>query len=268
VNQGLTLDQLTAWVREAAGISLQPDEGLRFGQGNYPVKRLLFSWIPDWAAVKEAVSWGADCLVGHESFFYPYNADIRKDRGPGWKHWPYNRDRHETLREAGIAYCRYHHVADHLTIHNSVAELLGLGLPVVDKPEFVKVYKIAAISIGELIDRVKDVFGLPAIRVALPAGVGPDFCVERVGLPWGGMGLSVNVAYVQALISEGCDVFVCGESDNMAMRFAVDQGIPVIESSHDVNEAPGWRRFAELIRDAHPRLTVRVLDSQCVWEAR
>ncbi|NOY75007.1 MAG: hypothetical protein GXP32_04360 [Kiritimatiellaeota bacterium] len=59
---------------------------------------------------------------------------------------------------------------------------------------------------------------------------------SRVGLPWGGLGLFVNVAYQQFLFEHGCDVFIAGESDNMGFRFAEECGIPMIETSHEVNK--------------------------------
>ena len=46
-----------------------------------------------------------------------------------------------------------------------------------------------------------------------------------VGLPWGGLGLFVNVGYQQALVARDCDVFIAGESDNLGFRFAVESGV-------------------------------------------
>jgi putative NIF3 family GTP cyclohydrolase 1 type 2 len=263
---GVTAAELVSWVSEQAKIPLQPDEGVRWGRTDNTVKRLVFAWIPDWAAIREAVACEVDFLIGHESFFYPYNADIREGSGTDWKDWSYNKDRLETLQDAGIGYCRFHHVADHLTVFPTVAKLLELGPLIVDRPEFIKVYDIQPIRLANLIERVKRVFKQPALRVAIPEQMHLDQIVGRVGLPWGGMGLSVNIAYMHELISSHCDVLVAGESDNMAMRFAVDQGIPLIETSHDVNEAPGWRAFAEWISVSFPEIAVRIVDPGCVWE--
>jgi putative NIF3 family GTP cyclohydrolase 1 type 2 len=267
VTEKVTLQKLVTWVRERAGIPLQPDEGVQIGRGDRPVSRLLFSWIPDWRAVRKAIAWKADFLIGHESFYFPYNTNVRNDRDSGWADWPYNRDRQNSLEQAGIGYARFHHIADYLSIFDSVADLLQLGSPVVDKSGFVKVFQIQPVKLGDLVERVKRVFGLRTVRACIPAGMTLENSIERVGLPWGGMGLNVNITYMQALIQEGCDVVIAGESDNIAMRFAVDQGIPLIESSHDVNEAPGWRAFADLIQAAHPQLTVRTVDPYCIWKA-
>ena len=58
--------------------------------------------------------------------------------------------------------------------------------------------------------------------------------VSRIGLPWGGLGLFVNVGYQQALVEQGCDLFIAGESDNYGFRFAQECGIPMIETSHEI----------------------------------
>ena len=89
-----------------------------------------------------------------------------------------------------------------------------------------------------------------------------------MGLPWGGMGLFVNVAYQQELIELGCDVFIAGETDNYGFRFAEECDIPMIETSHELSENPGLRHFTDMLAAAFSGLDVRFFETPCVWEVR
>lgn len=89
--------------------------------------------------------------------------------------------------------------------------------------------------------------------------------VKRVGLPWGGLGLFVNVGYQQQLIELGCDVFIAGEADNYGFRFAVESGVAMIETSHEVSENPGLATFTELLAQAFPKVTFRFHENDCIW---
>jgi len=74
--------------------------------------------------------------------------------------------------------------------------------------------------------------------------------VSRIGFPYGGGGLQLNMVHLQRLIDLGCDGVIAGESDSYAMQFAMDSGIALIETSHEESENPGLRRLTEqLVRD-------------------
>jgi len=140
--------------------------------------------------------------------------------------------------------------------------MLKLGSPVFAEG-LVKVYEITPRPMGDLVEHVKECLGVPHVRVSLAQ---VDQVVHRVGLPWGGLGLFVNVSYQQKLIAQGCDVFISGESDNYGFRFAQELGIPTIETSHEVSEDPGLRRFTELLSSAFPEVTFEFLETPCVWQ--
>ena len=89
------------------------------------------------------------------------------------------------------------------------------------------------------------------VRVSCPTG-DIDRLVHRVGLPWGGLGLFVNVSYQNWAIERNCDVLIAGESDSYGFRFSAECGIPMIETSHETSEIPGLRRFTELLAEHHP----------------
>ena len=94
---------------------------------------------------------------------------------------------------------------DQISIFDTFAELLGLGAAVY-ADGLVKVYEIPPCPLAELIERVKHSVGMSHLRVAAAGADGRT--VHRVGLPWGGLGLFVNVGYQQQLIEQGCDVFI------------------------------------------------------------
>ena len=89
--------------------------------------------------------------------------------------------------------------------------------------------------------------------------------MRRVGLPWGGLGLFVNVGYRQRLIEVGCDVFIAGESDSYGFRFRVELGIPMIETSHEDSENPGLRHFTDLLAAAFPQVAFPFYENANIW---
>jgi putative NIF3 family GTP cyclohydrolase 1 type 2 len=90
--------------------------------------------------------------------------------------------------------------------------------------------------------------------------------VHRVGLPWGGLGLFVNVGYQQRLIEQGCDLFIAGEADNYGFRFAAECGIPMIETSHELSENDGLRQFVNTLYGRFPDVQFQFFENECVWE--
>ena len=125
--------------------------------------------------------------------------------------------------------------------------------PALSDPNTVKVYDIAPTTCQDLIDRVKAATGMEHLRVTN----GPrDRMITRAGLPWGGLGLFVNVSYVQSLIAHDCQLLIAGESDNYGFRFAVDAGLDMIETSHGVSENPGLRHFGRVLQSKFPEVSV------------
>ena len=62
------------------------------------------------------------------------------------------------------------------------------------------------------------------------------------------------------------DVFIAGESDSYGFRFSQECGIPMIETSHEVSENPGLRRFTDMLAKAFPELGCHFFENPCVWE--
>jgi putative NIF3 family GTP cyclohydrolase 1 type 2 len=245
------------------GHSLNGDEGVHHGPADREISGVTVCWMASPAAIDAAGRQGHQLLIGHESLYYPYNVVISEDPPPGWQDWQTNRQRREGLEKWGLTFLRVHGSADEISIFDDFAERLGLGDPAYAEG-FVKVFEIEPCTLGQLVERVKAATGMPRLR-ASPAG-SYDRVVHRVGLPWGGLGLFVNVGYQQELIEQGCDVFIAGESDNYGFRFAEECGIPMIETSHEISENPGLARFTGLLAAAFPDVEFRFFENPVVWE--
>ena len=53
--------------------------------------------------------------------------------------------------------------------------------------------------------------------------------VRRIGIPWGGLALFVNVEFMQRILRHKPDVLIGGETDSYGLFFAIDSGVPLIE---------------------------------------
>jgi putative NIF3 family GTP cyclohydrolase 1 type 2 len=251
------------FVTEAIKHPLHSDEGVQHGSAESPVRHALVTWMATKEALSEAAKAGADLVIGHESLYYPYNAVNRTDLPEGWQDWPVNRARRMLLDEHGITFARLHGSLDDLCIFDVFAEKLGLGEPEAAE-RLAKVYRIAPCTLRALIERVKDRIGMRPLRVSAPRGLEQQ--VSRVGLPWGGLGLFVNVGYQQKLLEMGCDVLIAGESDSYGFRFSAECGVPMIETSHEDSENPGLRRFCELLRGRFSDLQVTFCEVPRPWQ--
>jgi putative NIF3 family GTP cyclohydrolase 1 type 2 len=257
-----TLPDIIRHIEKLSGHRLNKDEGVQHGDANVHVSSVTVSWMASPDAIESAGQSGHQVLICHESLYYPYDVVNAPQSPPDWKSWRVNRKRKECLEKYALTCLRIHGTADEICILDIFAELLGLGKPVIAEG-LVKIYEIPECSLDELVRNVKRRMGMSAVRIA--DGRQIKRMVKRVGLPWGGLGLFVNVAYQQRLVELECDVFIGGESDNYGFRFAVESGIPMIETSHELSENPGLRRFTEMLAQAFPDVTFRFYENKCIW---
>lgn len=259
-----TVNELIAYIERLSGHPLNRDEGIQHG-ADRPITGATVCWMASPDAIRAAGEHRDELLIGHESLYYPYDVIHSANPPAGWEGWPVNRQRRELLAEYDLTFLRAHGSLDEICIFDDFVARLGLAAPVY-ADGLVKVFEIAPCPLSELVARVKARMGMPALRVSAPAGL--DQIVRRVGLPWGGLGLFVNVGYQQRLIEQGCDVFIAGESDNYGFRFAAELGIPMIETSHELSENDGLRRFTEMLARAFPAVCCRFFENACAWEMR
>jgi len=262
-----TVNDIITYIERLAGHPLNRDEGIQHG-ADRPITGVTVCWMASPEAIRAAGTpvTGAPAtglLIGHESLYYPYDVIHNPNPPAGWEGWQVNRQRRDLLTEFDLTFLRAHGSLDEICIFEDFGARLGLNAPVF-ADGLVKVYEIAPCPLGELVKRVKARMGMPALRVSPARGM--DQVVRRVGLPWGGLGLFVNVGYQQRLIEQGCDVFIAGESDNYGFRFAAECGIPMIETSHELSENDGLHRFTDMLAQAFPDVRCRFFENICVWE--
>ena len=185
----------------------------------------------------------ADLIITHESLFYPYDIVVTGGRAD-FMAWRVNYERIRLLAADDIAVIRYHMSLDLYCILDVLERKLDLK-PTVTKNVIERLYEIPPISYGNLIEKVKTAVDIPLIRVSTGD---PARIVSKVGLAWGGLGLFVNIAHMQALIDMGCEVIIAGETDNYAIRFAKEAGLDIIETSHEVSENFGIEEFIGTLR--------------------
>jgi putative NIF3 family GTP cyclohydrolase 1 type 2 len=257
------ISDIIQYVESEAGHRLNRDEGIQHGNADRLVRGATVAWMASPDAIRAAGAARHDLLIGHESLYYPYDAVIAENPPMGWREWKVNRHRYDLLERYQLSFVRLHGCVDKICIFDKFAEQLDLGQAVY-ADGLVKVYEITPCPLGDLVERVKKSMGMAHVRVA-PWGAARRI-VHRVGLPWGGLGLCINVGYQQQLVEQGCDVFIAGESDSYGFHFAAECGIPMIETSHEISENPGLRDFTARLAAAFPGVAFKFYENNCVWE--
>jgi putative NIF3 family GTP cyclohydrolase 1 type 2 len=259
-----TIYAIISYVESLSGHPLNRDEGVQHGPADRTASGVTICWMATPDAIRAAGAHGDELLIGHESLYYPYDVINSPNPPAGWERWRVNRQRREGLARYNLTFLRLHGSLDEICIFDDFVARVGLGAPVFTDG-LVKVFEIEPCTLRELVERIKARMGMPAVRVSAARGM--DQVVHRVGLPWGGLGLFVNVGYQQRLIEQGCDVFIAGESDNYGFRFAAECGIPMIETSHELSENDGLRRFGQMLIARFSGLRASFFENQCIWES-
>ncbi len=260
---------IQTFIEACSGSPLGGDEYVTFGSPTAELAGVTVCWMLDAEAVEAAAAAGHNCIVHHEALTFPYPG-LSSGGEPTWLAWPTNARRLGALSAAGMTAVRIHASADRICIFDDFAAALGLTdvLAGADDPHGAayarKVFASPVDTFGELIAHVKACLSMDAVR-ATPDPPGRP--VRRIGLPWGGLGLFVNVGFMQSLIELGVDTLICGETDNYGIRFAAEVGIAVIETSHEVSESPGLRRLAEMLGE-HLGVPTAFHEQRCAWEMR
>lgn len=224
------------------------DEGLLYGDRNAPVKKVMTCWMVTLEGLEKALREGVDTIITHEALYFPPNVHI-EGNCTEFMSWPFNRQRIALLAKGNISVLRSHTTLDEICVYDDFAELLELGEPLVDESWLVRVFDGKGIPFGEYLERVKKALGMKYVRASR---CDLDRPIKRIGMPWGGLGLSTSARYMEKLVEHQCDLFITGESDNYGMQFMVNSGIEFIETGHEISENPGLRHFAQTVGEDFP----------------
>lgn len=243
---------------ESLSEAMGAEEGFRYGEPDTEITGVLVCWMATVDAIQAAVEADCNLIVCHEELTFPY--EFRDPHAVSKLWWRPNARRLGLLGEQSIAVYRAHGMLDGYCILDDFAKALGLPEPEV-REGYVRIHVIPLTTVRELAAEVVERIGLPHLRVCGDL----DQVVSRVGLPWGGLGLSLNVSFLQSLLAHDPDVFIAGEADDYAMRFAIDGGVPIIETSHSASENPGLKHFAEDLQREYADLNVVFYENPTPW---
>ncbi|NOZ28342.1 MAG: hypothetical protein GXP39_09870 [Chloroflexi bacterium] len=253
------IDILSFW-REHK-LDLGEEEGFRFGSPDAEVTGILIAWMATEEVIRKAHEQGCNLLIVHEDLLFP--PGYTRAAPERYLSGVVNTRRLQLLARWEMTVFRAHGTLDRLCILDDFIAALGLPPPVVSE-EYWRVCEIPPTTVGELADRIKEQLALPSLRV-----VGElEQVVQRVGLPWGGLGLSLNASFLEGLLRYGVDALIAGETDEYAMWAMRDAGIPLIETSHAVSEEPGLRHVARLLAAHFPQVPVHFQEMGRPWRDR
>lgn len=250
----VTPADIIRWIEEIVSHPLRPDEGMFFGAIDSEITGITTCWTPSPDAIRASVQRGYNLILHHEILLFQGTWTEANDR---YEVWPANAQRMYMLKKNHLLSCRVHGTMDEISIYESFRKQLGFPEHCNRKESdpFLKIYEIVSISYGELINKVKRSLKMPYARYT---NGDLDRKVKIIAIPWGGMALSVNSAYLNGLMSLGkIDVMIAGEIDNYGARFCKEVGIDVIETSHEISENDGIEEFARLLCRQFPDIPVQ-----------
>lgn len=248
------------FIERAAG-SLESEEGFRFGNPDVEIRGILVSWMATLKAIKKAVEEDCNLMVVHEDLFYPYGFQ-RNAEFEACLTWSTNRKRLKMLSEYDITVFRAHGTLDRMCILEGFAEALGLPKPSV-KHGYVRIYDIAETTVEKLALDVKRRLNLETVRLA---GI-REHKVERVGLAWGGLGLSLNIGFIETLLSYKPQALIAGEMDEYSEYYVLDAGVDMVEVGHSVSENIGLKGFSKMLKQQYPEVKVVFFECLKPWFA-
>jgi putative NIF3 family GTP cyclohydrolase 1 type 2 len=250
----MTARELMAWLDDREP-ETGSEEGFKFGDPHAEVAGVLVCWMATVAALEQALAERCNLVICHETLFFPQSVPIDGERC-----WRTNRLRMRLMHQGDMVVYRAHGKLDRLCIFEDF--VTALGLERVHAGEgYGRVFSLPSTPLAVLAERAMHATRMPAVRVTGD----PSRQVTRIGLPWGGLGLFVNIGFMQRIVENGAEVGICGETDEYAMRFAEDAGLALIETSHAACENLGLRHFAALLREGHPGLKVVFHESGPGW---
>jgi putative NIF3 family GTP cyclohydrolase 1 type 2 len=238
---------------------LGAEEGFRFGDPGLEVSGMLVTWMATCDAIRSAADNGRNLIICHEDPFFGGSGSGAPETSITWR---VNRDRIGLCARHDIAILRAHGTLDRLCVVDEFARAAGLRGSDIREEGLARIFTIPEIRLGDFAVCVRDNLRLRRLRV-----VGDlDRRVTKVGVAVGGIGLSVNIAFWETLLRHGAQAVLVGETDEYAMRYALDNDIAVIETSHAASENPGLRRFCDILRERFPGAPLDFFECAVPWE--
>ena len=254
----ITAKEVITFLSDLVG-PLGQEEGLLFGDENENLSGMCICWTASPNAIEFAHSRNADFIICHEELFMP----AFKSADNSYLKWNINRKRVELLTKYNMKIMRLHCSLDKKCIFTTFAKQLGLT-PKIDSVEnFDRIFEIPEITVSNLLKQIKQTTGLKTLRISIK---NPNRKVTKIGLPWGGMALFVNVTYIESLIAKGAEILIAGETDAYSIRASQEAGVDIIETSHEISENEGLNYFANELKNTYNKLPVCYYENSCCWD--
>jgi len=237
---------------------LGAEEGFRFGDPGLEVSGIMVTWMATCDAIRSAADRGCNLVVCHEDPFFPYSGSGALETSITWR---VNRERIGLYVRHGMTVLRAHGTLDRLCVVDGFGRAAGLRGSDIREEGLARILTIPEVPLAELAAQIRDNLGLRRLRV-----VGDlSRLITKVGVAVGGIGLSFNIAFWETLLRHGAQVVLTGETDEYAMRYALDNDIGVIETTHPASENPGLRRFCDILRERFPEVAIEFYDCGVPW---
>lgn len=237
--------------------NLGNEDGFKHGNPENTISEITVCWMATVDIIRYAVAAGHNLIIAHEDLLFP----------PGYA-WGYSKEnpglvsrkRFELLAAHDISIIRLHSSLDKLCVLDSFGSILKLGDPVV-REDYFRVYEVSSTSLHRFAEHVKKHLSIPHVRC-----VGDlSHKVHRVGGLWGGLGLSCNASFIDAILRYKVDTVIAGEMDEYAMRGLLDLGIGAVEVGHEVSETIGLKSFAEMLGEKLKMIRVQYQANTYPW---
>lgn len=236
------------------------EERILFGNADQEVSAIAVCWMPTIEVIKKAAEIGCNLIICHENLTFPYNFYTFGQHLENTIMWKSNMERLSLLIKHNISVIRGHATIDHAYIGRCFEEAIGMT----EKDGAKKDGNITVIektTLEELARDIKRKVKLDTIRVTGDLKTE----IQRVGFAIGGVGISVNMGALQKLVESYANVIITGEADEESLRFAVDSGVCVIETSHIAYEEIGLEKFAKDLGDEFNGIVVIMVYGGIPW---
>ena len=235
-----------------------PDGGY-WGSPETKVKGILVTWMMTADALRSAVRRGCNVVVCHEGFLFAEGVP-----GAMYRWWEPadekqrelddhpNRVRRRIIEENNLTVLAIHYGLDRLCLYDDFMRHLGIT-KVASGEGYDRIWELPKPQKASALARdVAKKMKMKSVRLVGDA----NKIIKKVGNLWGGVALGINRYWMRKQIEGGADGLICGEIDEIQMRFGLEYDTAMIETSHGLSENIGLRNFTGMLKKEFPRVKI------------
>jgi len=231
------------------------EEGLLYGDERTGITGITVCWMVTEKVIEFSVRKGNNLIISHEDISFPPDYASAKRKGI------VSKKRTSLLNKHRLSVIRIHYLADRYCVLDDFARALSLGEPIVKKG-FHRVYEIKETSLQRFASNVKKYLNLEKVRIT----GSPSWKVKRIGVLWGGLGLSINAGFIDDILRYNVDTVIAGEVDEYTMRALKDMHTGIVEVGHEISEETGLKNFAMDLQKKIKTIPVSYCPNDIPWE--